>query len=61
MKTVYETVKVFHSTLEDTVKSHPCLANEWLHKHKTTTMPSSGGYRCTLLTDIFYRNPMFGK
>ena len=29
----YETLKVFHPTPEHKVKSHPCLSNEWLHKH----------------------------
>ena len=25
--------KVFHPTPKHTVKSHPCLSNEYLHKH----------------------------
>ena len=34
----YSTIKTFHLTSEHKVKSHPCLSNEWLHRHTIIIM-----------------------
>ena len=34
----HSTLKVCHLTPEHTMKSHPCLWNEWLHRHTVITM-----------------------
>ena len=46
----YYTLKVFRTTPEHMVKSHPCLSNEWLHKHTITMLYYCFHYK-------FKRNP----